>query len=163
LGGFDERFGMAWREDSDLYFRMLDAGIAVIDAPDVVVVHPVRAAPWGVSISQQKKILFDALLYKKHPQHYREKIRARARWDYYLIVTLLAAALLGLSLGHVFLAGACAAGWMLLTARFCLRRLRGTSRRLSHIAEMIVTSAVIPPCALFWRLVGALRFRVRFA
>jgi uncharacterized membrane protein YqaE (UPF0057 family) len=28
-----------------------------------------------------------------------------------------------------------------------------------HIAEMIVTSVLIPPLAVFWRLVGMLRFR----
>ena len=163
VGGFDERFRMAWREDSDLYFRLLDMDVKVIDAPNAIVVHPVRPAPWGVSISQQKKILFDALLYKKHPRHYRQKIRAHARWDYYGIVTMLVATPLGLALGYVPLAVAAAAGWLFMTMRFCLKRLQGTSRSFSHVGEMLVTSAVIPPCALFWRMVGALRFRVPFA
>ncbi|HEU4616558.1 MAG TPA: glycosyltransferase, partial [Gammaproteobacteria bacterium] len=29
VGGFDERFAIAWREDSDLYFRLLAAGARV--------------------------------------------------------------------------------------------------------------------------------------
>jgi hypothetical protein len=116
-----------------------------------------------VSISQQKKILFDALLYKKHPNLYREKIRAQARWDYYAIVALLLAIPMGLALGSTTLAVIGVAGWLFMTTRFCLKRLQGTSKSLSHIGEMIVTSAVIPPCALFWRMVGAWRFRVAFA
>lgn len=31
-----------------------------------------------------------------------------------------------------------------------------------HVPDMIVTSALIPPLAVFWRLVGAIRYRVRF-
>jgi cytochrome c oxidase assembly factor CtaG len=53
--------------------------------------------------------------------------------------------------------------WLLFTAVFCLRRLRGTAKTASHIAEMVVTSALIPPLAVFWRVAGAIRFRVRFA
>jgi hypothetical protein len=52
--------------------------------------------------------------------------------------------------------------WLWLTARFFLARLRPASKRASHVAEMLVTSALIPPVAVFWRLVGALRFRVAF-
>lgn len=162
LGGFDERFRMAWREDSDLYFRLLEGGVDVIDAPDTIVVHPVRTARWGASILQQKKILFDALLYKKHPRLYRQEIRAHPRWDYYSIVAMLLATSLGVATGYAPLAMAAGAGWLYMTARFCMRRMRGTSMTISHIGEMIVTSVLIPPCALFWRMIGALRFRVLF-
>jgi len=40
--------------------------------------------------------------------------------------------------------------------------LRGTSKAPTHIAEMIVTSILIPPLSVFWRIVGALRYRVAF-
>jgi hypothetical protein len=49
-----------------------------------------------------------------------------------------------------------------LTGAFMARRLRGTSRRPAHVAEMAVTSAVIPPLAVYWRLRGAFVHRVRF-
>ncbi|OYV45667.1 MAG: glycosyl transferase family 2, partial [Burkholderiales bacterium 21-58-4] len=42
--GFDERFTAAWREDSDLYFSLLEHGFCVRHAPAAVVLHPVRAA-----------------------------------------------------------------------------------------------------------------------
>jgi glycosyltransferase involved in cell wall biosynthesis len=162
IGGFDERFRLAWREDSDLHFRLLGAGAEIVRSPEAVVVHPVRRAPWGVSISQQKKVLFDALLYKKHPLLYRQKIRPYPPWDYYAIVGMLLAIPFGMAVADSTLALGCALGWLLLTARFCLLRLAGTSKSLSHVAEMIVTSALIPPCSVFWRVAGALRYRVAF-
>jgi hypothetical protein len=61
------------------------------------------------------------------------------------------------------LASAAATVWLCITSALCVHRLRGTSRKPSHVAEMILTSALIPPLAVFWRLAGAIRFRVRFA
>jgi len=89
-------------------------------------VHPVRPAPWGVSVKQQKKVMFDALLFRKHPALYRSRIRRAPRWDYYRVVASL--------LLRAF-----------LTARFCAHRLRGTSKSPAHIAKMVVTSILIPP------------------
>jgi hypothetical protein len=74
------------------------------------------------------------------------------------------AALLALSAaGHEILAVAGAGAWLVLTSMLCIRRLRGTAKTLSHIADMLVTSALIPPAAVFWRALGAIRYRVRFA
>ena len=42
--------------------ELLAQGAAVRRAPSALVVHPVRPAPWGVSLMQQRKVLFDALL-----------------------------------------------------------------------------------------------------
>ena len=162
VGGFDERFSAAWREDSDLHFTLLRHGGRIVRVPAALVVHPVRPARWGVSLSQQRKSLFNALLYKKHPRLYRQRIRPWPPWDYYAILIAL-----GLALG--MWAGAqtrmltiALAAWVLLTARFCRRRLEQTSRAPGHIIEMIVTSALIPPLSVFWRLYGALKFRVLF-
>ena len=52
--------------------------------------------------------------------------------------------------------------WLLMTARFCAQRLRRSARNPRHIAEMVVTSALIPPLAVFWRAVGIWKFRTRF-
>jgi len=161
-GGFDERFTAAWREDSDLFFTLLEQGRTIVRAPKAVVVHPVRPAPWGVSLRQQRKSQFNALLYKKHPRLYRERIPAGPPWHYYAIVTALPAALGCAVGGHPAWALVPAAVWLVLTARFCARRLRGTSHAPGHVAEMIVTSVLIPPLSVFWRLCGAIRFRVWF-
>jgi glycosyltransferase involved in cell wall biosynthesis len=160
VGGFDERFLSAWREDSDLHFKIIATGGRIARAPDAVVVHPVRPAPWGVSLTQQRKSLFDALLYKKHPALFRLRIRGSPPWDYYVIVAASLALLIGVLTGsrRLLLGGSIA--WLALTAAFCGRRLRGTTRRPLHVAEMLVTSVLIPPVAVFWRIYGAVRFKV---
>jgi len=160
LEGFDERFTSAWREDSDLHFRLLECSLPVKRVDTAVVVHPVRPAGWGVSLRQQRKVLFDALLYRKHPELYRRRIRARPRWGYYAIVGLLAAAAVAALAGWSTAAAVALGAWALLTLLFFLKRLRGTSLAPLHVAEMLVTSIAIPPLAMFWRIVGWLRFRV---
>lgn len=162
IGGFDERFTAAWREDSDLHFNLLVAGRRIAAAPTAVVVHPVRPAPWGISLKQQRKSMFDALLYKKHPRLYRGRIRRDPPWDYYAALAALGAAGAGAAAGSFPVAAAGVGSWLWLTGRFCWRRLSRTSRAPRHVAEMIVTSALIPPLSVFWRLYGALRFRVLY-
>jgi glycosyltransferase involved in cell wall biosynthesis len=162
LGGFDERFRFAWREDADIYFRLLRSSAHIAHVPAAVVVHPIRPAHWGVSVSQQKKVQFDALLYKKHPGLYRQKIRAKPRWDYYAIVLSLLFFIVGVAIDESILSVGAACVWLALTGRFCWLRLRNTIKTPSHIGEMIVTSALIPPLSVFWRFVGALKFRVCF-
>ncbi len=94
LGGFDERFTMAWREDSDLFLTLLEQGHRVVFAPEAIVVHPVRPARWGVSLQQQRRNFFNPLLYKKHPRLYRHWIQASPRRRYYSIVAALLLALI---------------------------------------------------------------------
>jgi glycosyltransferase involved in cell wall biosynthesis len=162
LGGFDERFEQAWREDSDLHFRLLAAGAHIAHLPDAAVVHPIRPAQWGVSLQQQRKIQFDALLYKKHPALYRARIRRQPRWDYYATVAALCVCGVATARGARPAALAAGSAWLALTARFCAARLAGASKSPAHVTEMILTSAAIPPAAVFWRLIGALRFKVLF-
>ena len=162
VGGFDERFAAAWREDSDLQFTLLAAGGRIAHAPKAVVVHPVRPAPWGVSLRQQRKAQYEALLYRKHPDLYRRRIRPWRPWGYYATLAALGVAA-GAACGGLTVPALAAGGaWALLTGRFCATRMRGTSRAPGHVAEMVVTSALIPPLSVFWRLVGAVRFRVLF-
>src|SRR5512132_3010091 len=52
VGGFDERYRMAWREDSDLCFELRHRGARIGCATRAVVVHPILPAKWGVSIQQ---------------------------------------------------------------------------------------------------------------
>src|SRR5207249_4945767 len=89
VGGFDERFTAPWREDSDLFFSLLERRARdhperrFVWARDAVVIHPVRPAPWGVSLGQQRKAMFNALLFKKHPRLYRQRVQPAPPWHYY--------------------------------------------------------------------------------
>lgn len=168
VGGFDERFSAAWREDSDLYFRLLKhiekhaPASRLVQTPEAIVVHPVRAAPWGASLLQQRKSQFNALLYKKHPTLYRKHVQPLRPRHYYYTVGALAVALLSTLLGYGYLVWLAAAVWLFFTARFCRRRLQGTSTAPHHVFEMIATSALIPPLSIFYRLRGALKYHVFF-
>lgn len=183
IGGFDENFTSAWREDSDLIFTLMrrfgDEGFRdwayepgtigedtlaspFVHAPNAIVIHPLRSAHWGISLRQQRKSMFNALLYKKHPRLYRQKIQVTPPLHYYGILGSLFAFMLGLFSRHERLAFIAACLWLLLTGRFCLNRLQHTSSHPLHKAEMLVTSVFIPPLAIFWRMRGALKFRVFF-
>lgn len=161
-GGFDERFALPWREDTDVYFSLIARNARLVREPQARVVHEVRSSLWGASLRQQRKSEFNALLYKKHPQLYRSRIQAAPPLRYYLIDLLLLTWLLSVLTRRQRPAVYSAALWMLLTARFSLQRLVNTSKSPVHVAEMIVTSMLIPPLATFWRMRGAVRFRVPF-
>jgi GT2 family glycosyltransferase len=162
VGGFDERFRRAWREDSDLQFRLESAAGPVGRCPAARVLHPVRPERWGVSLRQQKNVFYDALLYRKHPRRYRAELRARPPWHYHATVAASLAAPLLAAAGHAAAAAACAALALGLVGAFALRRLRGTSHRPGHVLEMVATSALIPFLSVYWRLRGAWHFRVWF-
>jgi glycosyltransferase involved in cell wall biosynthesis len=161
-GGFDERFTMAWREDSELFFHMLSLSCKLAYAPLAKVVHPVRCRPWGVSITEQRKSIFDALLYKKYPELYRERIRPSYPVKYYVIVFSLIGFVVALATESRFIAMLLFVIWAALTLQFAFQRLRQTKRTLSHIAEMLFTSIVIPPLSVFWKVAGMIKYGVWF-
>lgn len=162
VGGFDERFRCAWREDTDLFFRLRASGAIVRASHAARVVHPVRPARWGVSLAQQRKVMFDALLYKKFPQGYRRYVRPRPPWEYYAAVAAGICAAVNAVAGIRLLALISLAVWLGIGAAFASRRLSNTSHSPRHVAEMIVTSLLIPWLSVYWRTRGALHFRVPF-
>jgi GT2 family glycosyltransferase len=161
-GGFDERFSMAWREDSDLEFQLTLHQIPIIYLPQALVVHPVRQASWGVSIKEQKKGMFNALLYKKYPALYRKKIQPSPPWNYYLMMVTSLISAVAIFTPYRNFAAICFLIWLMLTISFIHKRLKDTSKKLSHVAEMIATSVCIPFISVYWQLYGAWRYRVFF-
>ena len=160
--GFDEDFPIAWREDSDLEFKLLEKQIPIIRVPEAAVCHPVREARWGVSITEQRKSMFNALLFRKHPRFYRAKISPGPVWTYYIIIFATLAAI------AAFVAGAPVTGiialivWALAVGSFVFKRMKGTSDTFAHRLEMIFTSIVIPYLSVYWTLRGSLRYKVFF-
>ena len=162
-GGFDERFADADCSENDLHFRLLTRPARMVRTDRIVVTQPLRTPPWGASVSELRHSVGQALLFKKHPRLYREKIQGRPPWDYYAIVGVLGVAIAATVASSPAIAAAGVLAWLLLTGALCRRRLKDTSHSLQHVAEILVTSILIPPLAVFWRLAGALRYRVRFA
>jgi glycosyltransferase involved in cell wall biosynthesis len=158
IGGFDERFTSASCEDSDLIFSVLEAKGKVVASPSAVVIRPARPVRWGGKLRQQRKFLFDALLYKKHASLYRDFARRTSHWDHYAIVLALAVAAAAWTTDSIAVTTFALAVWLAGTAGLCRQRLRETSHRPGDILELIATSILIPPLVVFWRLVGAIRF-----
>jgi hypothetical protein len=123
----------------------------------------VRSAHWGVSIKEQKKGMFNALLYKKHTGLYEEKCRMERTPVYYYIITLtLLLALLFFLAHNIPLMTGCLVIWLAFTGWFACKRLRHTRRNLLHITEMVFTSAVIPVLSVYWTIYGAIKFKTFF-
>lgn len=158
LGGFDETFRAAWREDSDLHFRLLIVGKAITHSPGAKVLHPVRPADWGVSLCQERKTRYDALLRNKFPQLYEAHLPAYPVWYYFHAASLLGTLLIAFpELRIIGQAAFCA--WLISTVRFAFVRLKRNSRTVSHLLEMFVTSALLPIVSLYWHWHGRWEFR----
>jgi GT2 family glycosyltransferase len=162
LGGFDERYTEAWREDSDLHFRLLEAGLPVGRAAGAIVLHPVRAEPWGVSLRLERKHRFDALLYREHPELFERYIGHERPVLHYAIVLAIAAALAAGALRRDEARRMAMRAWGALTLALVARRLHGTALTPSHVSDVVVTSTVLPVLSVFWRLAGAARHGVPF-
>ncbi|MGN6530383.1 MAG: glycosyltransferase [Ginsengibacter sp.] len=160
VNGFDETFTMAWREDSDLEFQLLKKEIPVIKIEEAVVIHPARKATWGVSLREQRKSMFNALLFKKHPQLYKEKISSPALRTYFLIIIFLITFFYEWFQQNKIVALLSLFAWAFLMVYFILKRLTNTSRSFKHVLEMVVTSLLIPFVSVFWNLYGAFKFKV---
>ncbi len=102
------------------------------------------------------------LLYKKHPALYRERIQQLPPLNYYVILASAIALVVSLFAHWPYAALAMGLIWAALTAHFVRRRLQGTSHTFSHVAEMIFTSILVPPLSIYWRLYGAVKYRVWF-
>jgi len=161
-GGFDERFKLAWREDSDLHFKLLTHGIPVITVTEAKVTHPVRAVQWGVSIREQKKASYEALLFSKYPDLYRTRIAGKSLWNYYVINVLWVVLIISLIIGQYKIAEFSTIMIVTLWLMFTVQRLQNTRKSIKHILEMLVTSVIIPTLSVYWRLYGAIKYRVIF-
>ena len=161
-GGFDERFKLAWREDSDLHFKLLENSIPIVKVLSAVVQHPVRDAHWGISVREQKKAAYEALLFRKFPELYRSKIGGTQIWNYYLINLLWLVLLLSTATKHNNITKVVAAIQVLFLLSFAYKRLRGNSKSFGHVLEMLSTSVIIPTLSLYWRIYGAVKYKVLF-
>lgn len=163
VGGFDERFPRAYREDADLGLRLTRRGWSIVRG-DHTVEHPVAEAPWWASVRRQIGNRDDPLMTVLHGRGWRDSARAPAgRLAQHRRVT--AAALLALAGHRRAPVGAvlAAVAWAFGTARFAATRIAPGPRSLREVTAMAATSVAIPPVATFWSLVGWMEmpFRLR--
>ncbi|CAL9383762.1 glycosyltransferase family 2 protein [Streptomyces sp. enrichment culture] len=160
VGGFDERFPRAFREDADLALRILDRGLRIRRGSRTTR-HPVRPASRWASLRQQRGNADDALMRRLHGPGWWDRAAApRGRIRRHAAITAAGAAACVLAAtGHRRAAAACALGWAAGTAEFARARILPGPRTRDEVTTMLVTSALIPPAATWHRLAGAWRHR----
>ena len=160
VGGFDERFPRAFREDADLGLRVT-AGQGEILTGRRWITHPVRPADDWVSLRQQAGNADDVLMQRLHGRDWRERAHApRGRRDRHVAVTASAAlALLAGAAGRRRVAVAATLGWLLGTGELAFARIVPGPRDRAEVRRMLLTSAAIPPAATWHLLRGLLRHR----
>jgi histidinol-phosphate phosphatase family protein len=158
VGGFDERFPRAYREDADLGLRVTQAGYRIVTGRRTVA-HPVRPADRWVSVRLQAGNADDVLIAALHGRDWRRRAGApagRFRWH---AVTLAAAAagLAGLLTGHRRLAVLGLPGWAAGTTDLALRRILPGPRTRQELTTMLLTTPALPFAAVWHRVLGWLR------
>jgi histidinol-phosphate phosphatase family protein len=162
VGGFDERFPRAYREDADLGLRVTASGGRIVLGARGVR-HPVRPAPATVSLAKQAGNADDVLMRALHGRGWRERADVPAgRRPRHLAVTAAGAgALAALAAGRRRTAAAAGAAWLAGTAELAAARIAPGPRTPREIALMTATSAALPAAATAWWLVGLATLRRR--
>src|SRR4051794_29851715 len=137
VGGFDERFPRAFREDSDLALRVMDTGSRLVRG-ERWITHPVRPVDRWVSLRVQAGNADDVLMRRLHGPDWRERAGAPlGRRPRHLAVTAAGAAALALAAARRPRAAALAAlGWAAGTAEFTWARIAPGPRTPAEVATM---------------------------
>jgi histidinol-phosphate phosphatase family protein len=155
VGGFDERFPRAYREDSDLALRMVSNGFRIVSGRRRVK-HPVAGSTFTSSVRAQIGNRDNALMRRKFGRGWRTAIGegpgrmpAHAATTTAAVVAMAALLPRGRRLGL-----AAAVAWLALVLEFAVRRFLPGPRTGAEALRVAVTSALIPPVAVWHRLVG---------
>ncbi|MDP9431251.1 MAG: glycosyltransferase [Actinomycetota bacterium] len=155
VGGFDEGFPRAYREDADLALRVRQAGWQLVRGSRQIL-HPVRPAPWWISVRLQRGNADDPLMRALHGRDWRRRAevpRGRRR-QHLLTVGAGLAGVAGFWRRSRPLAVAGVGGYAAAVSSFAWRRISPGPRNGREVAAMVATSAVLPFAATYWWLRG---------
>ncbi len=157
VGGFDERFPRAYREDADLALRLLDRGWR-IERGRRQITHPVRPADRWISVRLQRGNADDPLMGALHGPGWRDRagVPTGRRRRHIAITAAGLLALVAAAAGRRATAAAAAAAWLAGTAELAWARIAPGPRTTDEVATMISTSALLPPAATWSWLRGVL-------
>jgi histidinol-phosphate phosphatase family protein len=158
VGGFDERFPRAFREDADLALRVQDTGHRLVVGRRRTT-HPVRPTGRWTSLRQQRGNADDVLMRRVHGTTWAERAGASVgrRPRHVLITAAGLAAVAGVFARRPRAAIAGALAWAAGVTEFAWARIAPGPRTRSEVTTMIATSMAIPPAAVRWWLRAALR------
>ena len=160
VGGFDERFPRAFREDADLGLR-ITAEHGTIERGRRTITHPVRPADGWVSLRQQAGNADDFLMRAVHGSDWRTRASAPTgrRRRHAVVAGAASAALLAAAAGKWRLSAVAGAAWLTGTAELAWARIAPGPRDPEELRRMVLTSAAIPFAASWHSLRGALAHR----
>ena len=160
VGGFDERFPRAYREDADLGLRVVESGGRLVTGTRWIT-HPVRPADGWVSVRQQAGNADDVLMRRVHGPNWRTKAAApRGRRRRHLAATASGAVAITAALtGRGGLSAVGALGWLGGVAELAVARIAPGPRDRDEVWRMVSTSAVIPAAATWHTVRGLWRHR----
>ncbi|MGH9126160.1 MAG: HAD-IIIA family hydrolase [Acidimicrobiales bacterium] len=155
VGGFDERFPRAYREDADLATRVRDAGWRLTKGSRTVT-HPVPPAPWWISVARQAGNADDVVLRALYGRRWRERTGVpRGRRGRHLAVAAAAVGTVGALVAHRRrLAAASGALWFAGTAELAAARIAPGPADSREVAAMVATSVALPLAATTYWLAG---------
>ena len=148
VGGFDERFPRAFREDADLGLRVTTTQ-GPITGGQRRITHPARPADDWASVRQQKGNADDFLMRRLHGPHWRQRVQAPAgRRARHVAITAAGVAAVGAALARrKGTAAVAAAAWAAGTGELAWARIAPGPRDRREVTRMLKTSAVIPVVA----------------
>jgi histidinol-phosphate phosphatase family protein len=150
VGGFDERFRRAFREDADVALRMVAAyGEGAIVAGERRIAHPVRPADDWASVRQQAGNADDMLMRRLHGTDWHDRAGEHVgRRPAHLVITAAGVLALGGALARKGVVAAVGATvWAAGTAEFAWRRIAPGPRNRDEVRRMLLTSMAIPTVA----------------
>jgi histidinol-phosphate phosphatase family protein len=160
VGGFDERFPRAFREDADLALRVQRHGWRLVRGSRETV-HPVRPADRWVSVRTQAGNGDDVLMRRLHGRDWRNAAHAPAgrRRRHLGITAAGATALAAAGTRRPAVAAVATAVWAAGTGELAWARIAPGPRDRAEVATMLLTSIAIPPAATLHWLRGCWRHR----
>jgi HAD superfamily hydrolase (TIGR01662 family) len=158
VGGFDERFPRAYREDTDLGLRLQRAGYLIVRG-ERATYHPVPPSRPLASLSRQRGNADDIAMWALHGPDWRVRGAAPpGRAPRHLAITAsLAGGVLAAMTGRSRLAAVAGASWLAGTAELAWARIAPGPRTSGEIIKMTLTSLALAPLATWWRAVGLAR------
>jgi len=154
VGGFDERFRRAYREDTDLAYRIRQSGRELVLGRRRTL-HPVRTEGRWISLRMQRGNADDALLRRRYGAGWHRRLGVpRGRRRLHAVTTASALATAAWTVSALtrkrarFKTAGLLAGttWALATTEFVLSRRRHAPAE--PLAALIATSIAIPPVAI---------------
>lgn len=172
LGGLDGAFfdhdtGIFFRDDTDLGYRILEAGYESVRPEDVIAHHPPLFDDTKSCFAHARRYMFDPLLYRKHPRLFRSLLERKRigrisfsrpmHYSSLLYCIGLLLTLLGVVTGLPIVAGVSAG---VAGIAYFLVRFKFQGRRAFQVWSVDDTFAfaVLPCWYVYWFVRGCAKF-----